>query len=294
LSYWLAIVNPHSGGSRAYARLPHLLEYLRRVAEKTVFTEYPGHAAELARGATAYGGLAVVGGDGTLFEILKGLDRKTHRVAIIPAGRGNSLARDLGLLRPLPNLDVIDSSKPLYIDLLEVTFKDIHGLERRSLSASTIALGYPTAVAQAARKFHGLGQFCYAAAAVSVRPVSRRVEISCEHGRPRRKHLKGLIANNTRYLANFLAFPNASCSDGYFDVMELNAGYIGQSLHNLSALTGAHFRSPFDLIRSRHTRLQLEDPQELMIDGEFYPDVMSVDIRVLPGALACNRGNAAQ
>src|SRR5437879_6838959 len=111
MSYWLAIVNPYSGGSGAYSRFPHLVEKLRRVAEKTLFTQYPGHAAELARGAAAYGGLAVVGGDGTLFEILKGLDRKSQRIAIIPAGRGNSLARDLGLLRPLPNLDVIRSEE---------------------------------------------------------------------------------------------------------------------------------------------------------------------------------------
>jgi diacylglycerol kinase (ATP) len=294
MSYWLAIVNPYSGGSGAYSRHPHLVENLRRVAEKTVFTEYPGHAAELARGAAAYGGLAVVGGDGTLFEILKGLDRKSQRIAIIPAGRGNSLARDLGLLRPLPNLDVINSSDPLYIDLLEVTFKDIHGLERQNLSASTIAVGYPVAVAKAASRFHGLGEFCYAAAAVSVRPVSLIVEISCEHGRARKKHLKGIIANNTRYVANFLAFPNASCCDGYFDLMELNAGYLGQNVHNLSALTGMNFCGPFDLIRARRTRLQLQEPQELMIDGEFYPHVMSIDIRILPGALACNQRGAAR
>ena len=294
MSDWLAIVNPHSGGSGAYARLRHLVENLRWVAQKTVFTEYPGHAAELARGATAYSGLAVVGGDGTLFEILKGLNRTSQRVAIIPAGRGNSLARDLGLLRPLPNLDVINSSDPLYIDLLEVTFEDAHGLERQNLSASTIALGYPAAVARAARRFHCLGQFCYAAAAVTVRPVSRIVEISCDNGPARKKHLKGVIANNTRFVANFLAFPNASCCDGYFDLMELNAGYAGQNVHNLSALTGTNFCGPFDLIRARRARLQLLEPQELMIDGEFYPDVVSIDIRILPGALACNRRDAAR
>ena len=258
-----------------------------------MFTEYPGHAAELAREATNYGGLAVVGGDGTLFEILKGLDLNRQRIAIIPTGRGNSLARDLGLLRQHANTDVINCSDPLYIDLLEVTFKDIHGLERQDLSASTISLGYPTTVARAARRFHGLGQFCYAAAAASVRPVSRIVEISCEHGRAQRKCLKGIIANNTRYIANFLAFPKASCCDGYFDLMELNAGYFSQNVHNLSALTGTSLEGSFNLSRARRTRFVLQEPQELMIDGEFYPDVMSIDIRILPRVLACNKRNGA-
>ena len=238
--------------------------------------------------------MAVVGGDGTLFEILNGLDLSRQRIAIIPTGRGNSLARDLGLLLPRLNMDVINSGDPLHIDLLEVTFTDVHGFEGRNLSASTISLGYPTAVARAATRFHCLGQLCYAAAAVSVRPVSRVVEISCEHARPQRKCLKGIIANNTRYIANFLAFPQASYCDGYFDLMELNAGYLSQNVHNLSALTGARFHGSVSLSRTRQTRLQLHEPQDLMIDGEFYPDVMSIEIRILPGALACNKRNGGR
>jgi len=273
------------------ARLGPLLERLRRVAARTVFTEYPGHAARLAREATDYSGVAAVGGDGTLFEILNGLDLNRQRIAIIPTGRGNSLARDLGLLRRRLNADILASSDPIHVDLLEVTFCDVYGCERQNLSASTISLGYPTAVARAATRFHRLGQLCYAAAAASVRPVSYAVEITCEHGHPQRKRLKGIIANNTRYIANFLAFPQASCCDGHFDLMELNAGYLGQNVHNLSALTGARFHGSINLSCIRRTRLQLHEPLELMIDGEFYPDVMSVDIRILPGALACDKRN---
>src|ERR1700741_2130055 len=78
---WLAIVNRHSGGTGAQARLGNILKDLSGHVEKTVFTERPGHATELAIKAASYGGLAVVGGDGTLFEILKGLDREQQRVA---------------------------------------------------------------------------------------------------------------------------------------------------------------------------------------------------------------------
>lgn len=64
--------------------------------------------------------------------------------------------------------------------------------------------------------------------------------------------------------------------------------------HNLSALTGTGFNGSFDLSQARRTRLLLQEPQELMIDGEFYPDVMSIDIRILPRALACNRRTGAR
>src|ERR1035438_778979 len=104
---WLAIVNPNAHGNRDHARLREMLNGLQRIAVKTVFTRYPGHASELALEAQACGGVAAIGGDGTLFEILKGIDRKQQRIALIPAGTGNSLARDLGLLRRRALLDVI-------------------------------------------------------------------------------------------------------------------------------------------------------------------------------------------
>src|SRR5436190_1165455 len=123
MTNWLAIINPRSNGGRTRALLPSILDRLQRVAEKTVITEYPGHAAELALNASAYGGLAVVGGDGTVFEILQGLNRAGQRIAVIPAGRGNSLARDLGLPHTLASIDTVRSRHSVTVDLMAVAFK---------------------------------------------------------------------------------------------------------------------------------------------------------------------------
>jgi diacylglycerol kinase (ATP) len=288
MSGWLAIVNRHSGGSGARARLPNILRNLSDLVEKTVFTEYPGHAAELAMDATSYSGLAAVGGDGTLFEILKGLDRKRQCIAIIPAGRGNSLARDLGLLGKPPRLDVIDASDPLHIDLMEVTFKNGDGLEVQNVSASTVALGYPAAVAKAALGFpRRFGKFSYAAAAALVRPVPFDLEISREDGSPQKTSLKFFIANNTRHAANFLVSPGANCRDGFIDLLELDAGFLAQTFHNVSALLGSGLFRRNHLSRAKSIHLRLQEPQELMIDGEILPDIISVRIQILPLALAC-------
>jgi diacylglycerol kinase (ATP) len=291
MSGWLAIVNRHSGGSGARARLPKILRTLSALVEKTVFTEYPGHATKLAMEATSYSGLAAVGGDGTLFEILKGLDRKRQCVAIIPAGRGNSLARDLGLLGKPPSLDAIDEKDPQHIDLMEVTYKNAGGMEVQSVSASTVALGYPAAVAKAAQGFpRHLGKFCYAGAAALVRPVPFDVEISREDGSRKKTSLKFFIANNTRHAANFVVFPGASCRDGFMDLLELDAGFLGQSIHNVSGLLGSSLFRGNQLKRAKSIHLRLEEPQELMIDGEIHPEIVSVGIQILPMALACIHG----
>lgn len=295
MSGWLAIVNPHSGGSGARARLPNLLRHLKGLVEKIVFTEYPGHAAEIAKAATDYSGVAAVGGDGTLFEILKGLDRNRQRVAIFPAGRGNSLARDLGLFGKVPSLEEIGRTDPLRIDLMEVTVRNSGGLEVRNLSASTVAIGYPVAITRAARGFpRHLGKFSYAAATTFVRPAPFEVEISREDGTRKTTHLRFFIANNTRHVANFLVFPDASCRDGFLDLLELDAGFLGQSVHNVSALLGSSLFRRSHLSRARSVELRLQRPQELMIDGEIFPDIVLVRIRIMATALACiQRGFAA-
>jgi diacylglycerol kinase family enzyme len=265
-----------------------MLEGLRRIAVKTVLTRGPGHAVELATEAQEYGGVVAVGGDGTLFEILKGMDRREQRIALIPAGRGNSLARDLGLLHRRPVLDVIHWEKARSIDLMEVHVTTADGVRTRHLSASTVALGYPAAVTLRARKLARLGRMSYAAAAAAIMPVHFGARIQYEDGTPREVWLSGFIANNTRHLANFEAFRQASCSDGLFETMEMDAGPLKQTLHNLSALSGTGAYEPYTPMQARSAKIRLNTPQSLMIDGEIFPQVMSVDIRILPSAVVCN------
>jgi diacylglycerol kinase family enzyme len=135
----------------------------------------------------------------------------------------------LGLLsRPL-NLDAIDASNPLPIDLMEVTFKNAGGLEAKRNSASTVALGYPASVTKTARGFpRRLGAFCYATAAALVRPVPFDVEILQEDGSRKKTRLRCFIANNTCHVANFLVFPKASCRDGFSRCWSWMPAFLGK------------------------------------------------------------------
>lgn len=285
---WLAIVNPRAGGNRNRSRLAHIRDGLGRIAVKTVLTNHSGHATELAGCAQDYVGLVAVGGDGTLFEILKGFDRVKQRIALIPAGRGNSLGRHLGLLHRQTPLDVIHRGDVRRIDLLEVEIKTADGLESNHFSASTVAVGYPVAVAMRARDVAWMGRMSYATAAAVIQPLHFRAIVEYEGALPHELYLSGFIANNTRYLANFLAFHKGNCHDGLFDVMQMDAGIVKQTMHNLSALSRTRFYEPYAPMQAGSVKLRLETPQNLMIDGEIFPEVVSFDIRVLPSALACN------
>src|SRR5215467_1731672 len=62
-------------------------------------TSGPGNATEIAANAARNGSSEVIvaGGDGTINEAIQGLAGTEARLAIIPRGTGNVLARELGL-----------------------------------------------------------------------------------------------------------------------------------------------------------------------------------------------------
>lgn len=272
---WTAIVNPRAGGVRLG---DSLVERIRSFAPRQFCTQYPGHATELARQAADSAGILVVGGDGTLLEVLNGLDLRRQTVAVIATGRGNSLARDLELYPPERGFAALTAGRPLAIDLMEVRFQDADGRLRRILSASTVSAGYPASVARSARNgLRRFGKYSYAAAAALLRPTA--IGITIADGPARR--LTGFVANNTRHMANFVALPEASCCDGVFEILELRAGYLGQTAHNLSALSGLGFYQPVTARQSRAVSVELNPARLLMIDGELYEGITSFDVRMM-------------
>ena len=286
MSDWLAIVNPHSGGATG-RRVYDILDRLYRETRNVVFTEHPGHAIQLASNARDYDGLAVAGGDGTIFEVLQGMDRQRQALAIIPLGRGNSLARDLNLYPPTGAI-LPDSTMASPIDLVEVTFEDRRGSRYTVVSASTIAFGYPAEVAKVAGSdFRGFGRLSYARAAVSVAPTFRLIRVTYMSESVIERRVTGFLASNTRHVANFVAFPNARPDDGFFEVMELTSGFIGQTVHNLSSLSRLHFYSPPARNNLTNVHVTCDGPEELLIDGELYSDVVSLKLLIVGGAVSC-------
>ncbi|MBI2425924.1 MAG: diacylglycerol kinase family lipid kinase [Candidatus Hydrogenedentes bacterium] len=96
----IIIANPVSGGGQGRAqadRLKHALEQHGATVELRT-TAKAGDAHEFARQAQA-DAIAVVGGDGTLNEVLNGLDRFTGFLAPLPMGTANVVARELRLPR---------------------------------------------------------------------------------------------------------------------------------------------------------------------------------------------------
>ncbi|TGM58409.1 diacylglycerol/lipid kinase family protein [Leptospira adleri] len=250
-------------------------------------TDFPGHAKEIARERSDVNEIIVVGGDGTLHEILSSLRLPFPKIRLVPAGTGNSLARDLGLGSWKMSLDKLAWGKELTIDLMALEIKTEEELFS-CVSASTVCFGFPAKVTQMAnRSFKRFRKFCYPVAAALGSFLNTRESylISYDQFSEKRKSLSGGIINNSKHVANFAAFPNADLTDGKFDVAELDAGYVKQSIHNLSILSKTYFYDPPNRLKAVSSFVKYENPGLLMVDGEVYENVMEFSVKILPRAL---------
>ena len=106
---WFVIVNPVSGGGKGLVDFPKISHLLREngIEHDPAFTEHRYHATELAVEAAnrGYRKIIVIGGDGTLNEVVNGLfiqkqcEPKDILVAVIAVGTGNDWVRTFGIPR---------------------------------------------------------------------------------------------------------------------------------------------------------------------------------------------------
>ncbi len=115
----LVVANPVSGHGKAKRYLPAVADMLEGAgwSVEALRTERAGDARRAAAGFD--GGLIVsFGGDGTFNEILNGADLERSVLAVLPAGTGNVLAKELRMpLNPLRAARAIINGKVLRYDV---------------------------------------------------------------------------------------------------------------------------------------------------------------------------------
>ena len=288
---WLAIANPAAGRTHEAERMVNRLGSIPAVDVEVVRTRAPGDASRLALDARAFDGVIAIGGDGTIAEVLQGMDLERQRLAVLPAGHGNCLARDLGVGSADRALAALAGGLHRRLDLMDVRIRFASGLEDRRLCASTLAVGYVTDIVTFGRqRLHALGRAAYAAAAVVVVPRSFEASVAGSPGPCRPQRYTGLVINNTMHLANFRGFPDARLDDGVLDVMEQRYGWPRQLLHNCAVLARSRAFGPARLRQAAADEFELQAARTLMADGELLQDVTRVAVRCRPRAVTCVAG----
>lgn len=284
----VVIVNPAARNGRVAALLPVFKGAFAPDAGGVFVTLRPGDAERWARTFRQHPGIIAIGGDGTLHEVLNGMDLKRQALGILPLGTGISLGRDLGKPDLAKLLVAMTETEPRHVDVIAMSLKLKTGRRMRRYVAATLGIGYPVRVVERGEAwFKDLGPLCYplAAAVEACVPDRFAATVAVDGGKSRKLKLTGLLINNTKHAGNFPAFPKAGIADGYFDAMEMAVGPVRQTLHNLSVLTRLHLYVPAVVRQAKRFTITLGGPMTVMADGELYDDVIAVDVRILPKRL---------
>lgn len=153
---WFVVVNPISGSGKGLDDFPLISKLLRDndIRCESVFTEHKHHATELTVSAIneGYRHIIVVGGDGTLHEVVNGLfiqkcvEPAEVTIALISVGTGNDWIRMYGL--PKQYSAVIRAIKEGYTflqDVAAVEYEESRVRQTRYM-ANVAGVGFDAAV----------------------------------------------------------------------------------------------------------------------------------------------------
>ena len=291
------IINPVSGSKEtqnAKKKLPKLImqtldaeQWLPNIA----FTEYAGHATEMAYQYARMGFDAVVavGGDGTVNEVAKGLVKSYQQsgisrqtaLGIIPMGSGNGFARHLNIpIRPQKALEMINHSEPISVD---------YGLANGKLFVSTCGTGFDAVVADNFAASNKRGFMTYLQNAIkeafSYQPQNYHIVgdgIDVTH-----KAFLITFANANQWGYEALIAPKASVQDGKMDIMLMSShAILGSASLALRLFAGSIDDSHFmDTIRAKEVTLEREEAAPFHLDGDPVEMEKDIHIQIIPDGM---------
>ena len=305
----LAIVNPAAAAGRGATVWRRVEPILRgKLPDLEVrLTAAPGDAERWARewgGARGHPGgvVVVVGGDGSVHEAVNGLlgSDLRFRLAIIPAGTGNDIARNLEL--PPNPLDAAADLVPVRARTMDVgrcSFRTGAGEARSRFFLNSVSTGTS---ARANRLAVRLGQVLPGAARyplsglaalVTGTPVTYKVTSGgrvLHHG----PALNLTVANGACFGGGLRISPGSDPADGVLDLVVIGAMGRFRGLRALSRLrAGTHVE-----MKQVHT-MPLRDPIQIRrgagvmmieVDGENLEAEGELRIEILPGRLTIVSG----
>lgn len=247
----------------------------------------PGRA--MTQQALAAGAQLVVaaGGDGTIRMVAAGMAGSDAAMAIVPAGTGNLLARNLDLPLDVGGaLDVAVGRDERRIDTVVLTV-DGGQPDRFVVMAGTgIDAMIMDEVDERLKKFIGPGAYFIAAGkAIGRLPVP--VELTVDGQRHRRKAIICLIGNCGELTGDLELIPGAQPDDG---LLYLYVAFPSRPSHLIKALIRLLTRRPqkddhVQVWSGRKVEIRLQHPDAYELDGDVEGEGLVLQAEVDPGSL---------
>jgi YegS/Rv2252/BmrU family lipid kinase len=278
------LVNPASAGGKALKALPVVHETLDRLGapHRTVTTRSTEHAAEEAARAAAQGEtVAALSGDGLLRPLAGALKGTPAALAVIPCGRGNDLARVLGIpTDPAEAAQLAVDGPEKLLDVAEVDGIPFVGIASFGFDSEA------NRIANEAKLVRGNAVYLYAAlrALAAWKPAAFGVTVDGE-----RHDVSGYsvaVGNSKAYGGGMFVLPEAELDDGKLDVLiSKDASKLAFVRGVFQTFKAAHVDSPnAQFLRGATIEVSSDRPFVIYGDGDpigTTPATMRVEQRCL-------------
>jgi diacylglycerol kinase (ATP) len=297
------IVNPAAGGGRALRSAAEAAGVLdaRGIRHQVTQSASLGHARKLAAAAVDGGDVAVaVGGDGMAGAVAAAVAGQSPDgvLGLIPAGRGNDLARVLAIpAGPEAAVRLLTGGTPRRVDLIGVS---VPGQPELAVAGSVYA-GLPSVAGEIANATRWLtGPAVYPVAALRALAAWRPVTFGLDRagpdpaGGPEFPGYAVVIANIAYFGAGMMVAPPARIDDGALDIVTMRHSSRLAFLRVLLKIRGgSHLALPqIGLDRAATVTLTMDRALPVAADGEVLPwaDPLPagtpLTVRALPGVLS--------
>jgi diacylglycerol kinase (ATP) len=265
------IINPHSGVRKrinlenviAQKLDNNLFEY------EIAYTEYAGHATDLAAEAVSDGCeiVVAVGGDGSVNEVAKSLIGTDTILGILPAGSGNGFAMYLGWGRDIPSvLRRFSTAKVETIDTGLMNDRPFVNLAGVGFEASVVfnTRNAPKRGMQGYIKGFFNQLFSYKFKTYHIKVDNHTYETEA---------LTITVANAPMYGYNFVVAPLAKYNDGKLEVVVFKkARRLRYLMTTFRMLNRTVNKSPLvKRFSGEKIEISLKEPDFAQVDGEGYP-----------------------
>lgn len=267
---WALVINPVSGQGKGATIGTYVAGFLNQKSiDYTIVTgnssvALTDHLATFIEKNPNCDGVIAVGGDGLLHIILQKLVPAQIPFTIIPAGTGNDFVRTLGwdLESIDQQLERVTTTPPASIDL---------GLVDGEWFGAILSTGFDSVVNEKANTMQWpKGPMKYNAAIAIELPrfKPRHYEITLDDRTISTEAMLIAVSNGRSYGGGMLVCPNASITDGNFDVMVLHPVSKIEFLKVFpKVFAGTHVTHPaVEILRSK--TVKIESKAVAYADGE--------------------------
>ena len=278
------ISNPVAGKNKT-GKVISLVEKLFTqvgVRFQTHYSQEERDATKIARELTENGeqDIIVVGGDGTLHEVLNGIiEPKNCRLGLIPAGTGNDFAEHIGLSTDVKKaVDVV-----LKGDVVSTDYLEVGGVRCMNVAG----LGIDVDVLERCRKGKLKGKIKYMLSLIKSLFAFKGcpIEVECEGQTQTREALLATVCNGSQFGGGIKVCPGANSTDGKMEVVIVdNLGGVFKIIQAfIQLLKGKILTYPLTThFACDRVRFKPSNPCTVQLDGELYKD-LDFDVKLCTG-----------